>query len=336
MDERIERIKNWLSASLGLNAENMAPASSDASFRRYFRIHDGGISYVVMDAPPESEDCKPFIKVARAFHDIDLNVPLIHEYDLKQGFLLLSDLGARQYLTELNDENVDHLYGDALDALFRLQVESQGQERFLPAYDKALMQREVRLFDEWFLTKQLGLLLSDEQQRMLENAYQFLINDALSQPKAWVHRDYHSRNLMVCEQDNPGVLDFQDAVYGPVSYDLVSLLKDCYIAWPRARVVAWVEDYFQRIEGELDLEGYDAGDFLRAFDIMGAQRHLKAIGIFSRLNIRDNKPGYLNDIPRTLNYLVDVASSFDELAAFHVFLTKNVLPAMSDSALLSR
>lgn len=329
VDERLENIKHWLTSSLGLNAQGIAPASSDASFRRYFRIFDGGISYIVMDAPPNLEDCRQFIKVARAFHDMDMNVPLIHEQDLKQGFLLLSDLGDQQYLSVLDESNVEQLYGDALEALYRLQVGSQGQERFLPPYDKALMYREVRLFDEWFLTKYLDVRLSDEQSEMLEGAYQFLITEALQQPKSWVHRDYHSRNLMLCEQDNPGVLDFQDAVYGPVTYDLVSLLKDCYIHWPRERVVAWVRSYYERIEGELDLEGYDEKAFLRAFDIMGAQRHLKAIGIFARLKMRDDKPGYLKDIPRTLNYVCEVAGAFSELTEFHVFLVESVLPKMA-------
>ena len=326
-DERLEQIKTWLQ-DLGMTAEGIAPASSDASFRRYFRFYHEGISYIVMDAPPKLESCLPFIKVARAFHDLDINVPLVMEQDIVQGFLLLSDLGSRQYLSELNDNNVDQLYEDAFITLWRLQTASQGQSRFLPAYDEALLQREVNLFHEWFLMQQLGIALNDEQQAMLQDAYQFLIQDALSQPKAWLHRDYHSRNLMLCEMDNPGVLDFQDAVYGPITYDLVSLLKDCYISWPRERVEAWVQDYYQRIDGDLDLEGYRYQDFLRAFDLMGAQRHLKAIGIFARLNIRDGKPGYLKDIPRTLNYVVDVAAAVDELKPLHRFLSKDVLPRM--------
>ena len=326
-DERLEQIKTWL-RDLGMTAEGIAPASSDASFRRYFRFYHDGISHIVMDAPPKLESCLPFIKVARAFHDLDINVPLVMEQDIVQGFLLLSDLGGRQYLSELNDKNVDQLYDDAFVALWRLQAGSQGQSRFLPAYDEALLQREVNLFHEWFLTQYLGVELTDEQQRILQDAYQFLIQDALSQPKAWVHRDYHSRNLMLCDMDNPGVLDFQDAVYGPITYDLVSLLKDCYINWPRERVEAWVQDYYQRIDGDLDLEGYDNQDFLRAFDLMGAQRHLKAIGIFARLNIRDGKSGYLKDIPRTLNYVVDVAAAFDELKPFHQLLSNDVLPLM--------
>ena len=330
MDERLESIKAWLNETLNLPVGDIEPASSDASFRRYFRFYHDGISHIVMDAPPEKESCLSFIKVARAFHDLDINVPLIMEQDLVQGFLLMSDLGSQQYLSVLNENNVDRLYGDAFVTLERLQAGSQGQERFLPPYDKALMQREVNLFHEWFLSQQLGLSINDEQRHILEDAYQYLINDALQQPKAWVHRDYHSRNLMMCNQDNPGVLDFQDAVYGPVTYDLVSLLKDCYIAWPRERVVNWVHHYHERIEGELDPEGYDESDFLRAFDVMGAQRQLKAIGIFARLNIRDGKANYLKDIPRTLSYLVNVAASIDELKHFHQYLVDEVSPKLSN------
>ncbi len=329
MDERLEAIKDWLDRSLALSSGGIAPASSDASFRRYFRVHHNNKPYIVMDAPPENEDCDAFIRVARAFGELGLNVPQVLAQDLEKGFLLLTDLGSQQYLSVLSEQNAQGLYADALAALRLLQGQTQGREDFLPAYDAVSLEREVRLFDEWFLTKHLGLTLTDEHHHMLAETYQFLVNAALQQPKAWVHRDYHSRNLMVCDASNPGILDFQDAVYGPLTYDLVSLLKDCYINWPRARVEKWVDVYYQQVRVELDVGGYDSQAFLRAFDLMGVQRHLKAIGIFARLNIRDGKPGYLQDIPRTLAYVLSVTAVDEALSPFGAFLQHEVVPRMA-------
>lgn len=323
MLQRLEQLEYWLSHELGLPAYEIAPASADASFRRYFRIHFEGETRIVMDAPPDKEDSRPFVHIARLLQGIGLHVPLIHAEDLKQGFLLLSDLGSSSYLDRLNEGSVERLYGDAMAALAVLQARGPGGE-VLPPYDEGLLRQEMNLFRDWYLIKHLGLSLSDVEGRVLEQAFQGLSEMALEQPRVCVHRDYHSRNLMVCE-DNPGILDFQDAVHGPVTYDLVSLLRDCYIDWPREQVEGWVMDYHDIALEQGILREQQAERFLRWFDWMGVQRHLKATGIFARLNHRDGKPGYLNDIPRTLNYVVQVAGSYPELADLHAFLQDRVM-----------
>jgi len=326
MDERYCLMEAWLRDGLRLPSHQLAPASSDASFRRYFRAtQQDGRTYIIMDAPPTHEDCRPFIKVANAFAKAGLNVPKILAQDLAQGFLLLTDLGAEQYLAVLNDNTVDTLYGDALAALARLQLHSDAS-LVLPLYDDALLKREMELFREWFLGRHLALAVTDEMMRTLTEAFAKLSSCALEQPTSWVHRDYHSRNLMFTRTDNPGVLDFQDAVVGPVTYDSVSLLRDCYISWPRARVEQWALRHLASVRSVPGLGDVSSREFLRWFDLMGVQRHLKAIGIFARLNYRDHKPGYLKDIPRTLGYVVDVAQRHGELTDFSALLQRHVLP----------
>lgn len=285
-----------------------------------------------MDAPPAHEDCRPFVAIARAFFDVGLNVPRILAEDVRQGFLLLSDLGARQYLSELNASSVEALYGDALDSLLTLQTRCTGEVIALPRYDYALLQREMELFRAWFVRRHLSLELDDAQNAILDAAYELLTQEALAQPRVCVHRDYHSRNLMVTEKNNPGILDFQDAVCGPLTYDLVSLLRDCYIAWSPQQVQQWVSRY-QRRALEAGLLGDDnAAQFLRWFDWMGVQRHLKAIGIFARLNIRDGKLGYLQDIPRTLGYVVAVSRRYEELQPLYGLLRDVIVPRMASVA----
>lgn len=314
MNEREQLLQDWLNEVLPARLDRIAPASSDASFRRYFRVWCDGQTHIVMDAPPDKEDCRPFVAIAQALRGLGLNAPEVLAGDLDQGLLLLTDLGSRQYLAELDARSVPGLYGDALEALARLQVGGDPGSPLLPPYDSALLHREMELFREWFLGKLLGLNLREEEHHALDHAFALLADNALEQPRVWVHRDYHSRNLMVTDPDNPGVLDFQDAVVGAVTYDLVSLLRDCYIAWPREQVEAWALDHRARLRA-LGMGGLDDADgFLRGFDLMGAQRHLKAIGIFARLNLRDGKPGYLRDIPRTLGYVLDVADRYPELA----------------------
>jgi aminoglycoside/choline kinase family phosphotransferase len=314
MNKRYELLLDWVQSLFPVvTPADVTPASSDASFRRYFRVRHEGTSHIVMDAPPDKEDCRPFIAVANALCELGLQAPRVLETDLEQGFLLLTDLGSRQYLVELHETSVGYLYSDALDALQRLQLGGDPGTDLLPLYDAALLHREMELFREWFLERHLGLALQDEEHRVLNETFACLCDSALEQPRVWVHRDYHSRNLMVTAQDNPGVLDFQDAVVGPVTYDLVSLLRDCYIAWPRERVESWALDHRDRLQA-LGMAGVaDAARFLRWFDLMGVQRHLKAIGIFARLNSRDGKPGYLRDIPRTLGYVLAVAERYSEL-----------------------
>ncbi|MFZ4790168.1 MAG: aminoglycoside phosphotransferase family protein [Candidatus Competibacteraceae bacterium] len=314
MNDRERLVLEWMNAALPVPLIRIAPASSDASFRRYFRVWYGDQTRIVMDAPPEKEDCRPFVAMAEALRGLGLNAPEVLDGDLDRGLLLLTDLGSRQYLAELNERSVAGLYDDALTALARLQTGGDPGSPLLPPYDSALLHREMELFRDWFLGRLLGLELSATEQRTLDQAFAALAGNALEQPLVWVHRDYHSRNLMITAPDNPGVLDFQDAVAGAVTYDLVSLLRDCYIAWPRPQVEAWALDHRARLQA-LGMTGLDdAGQFLRWFDLMGVQRHLKAVGIFARLNLRDGKPGYLLDIPRTLGYVLEVASRYPELA----------------------
>lgn len=280
-----------------------------------------------MDAPPDKEDTTPFIRIAQAFESIGLNVPHIHARNLDQGYLLLGDLGSTLYLDQLDASNVDRLYGDALGALATIQA--CGPRENLPDYDRALLMREMELFREWLLGRQLGLELSPADHAMLDRTFAWLADSALAQPRVCVHRDYHSRNLMFTATHNPGILDFQDAVLGPVTYDLVSLLRDCYISWPTWRVEAWVMGYFELAMQSGVLRKEHEDQFLRWFDLMGVQRHLKASGIFARLNQRDGKPGYLQDIPRTLHYILDLTHTYPELVSLGEMIQNRILPRLS-------
>lgn len=325
--DRLQALQRWITEDLGMLGAELKPASSDASFRRYFRVFWQDQTMIAMDAPPDKEDVKPFIHVAELLEGYGLHVPHIHQRNLDEGFLLLSDMGSTDYLSSLNDASVDDLYRDAIDAIARMQKGGAAGTIDLPPYDNAVLQREMALFPEWFLQHHLQLTLSAEDQAMLQQACDVLAASALAQPVVVVHRDYHSRNLMYCPDNNPGVLDFQDALAGPISYDLVSLLRDCYIRWPLPRVQGWLAYFYQ----QLDTPGTDLAGFERWFDLMGAQRHLKAIGIFARLNWRDGKPGYLGDIPRTLGYVRDVAAKYPELAALGAFIEQRVIPELNDN-----
>lgn len=320
MSDREQVLREWLNEVLPMSPGRIASASSDASFRNYFRVWCDDQTYIVMDAPPDKEDCRPFIAIARAMRALGLNTPEVLAGDLDLGLLLLTDLGSRQYLAELDQQSVPNLYADALEALARLQVGGDPASSLLPPYDAALLHREMELFRDWFLEQLLGLELRADEHHILDQAFAVLANNALTQPRVWVHRDYHSRNLMITDPDNPGVLDFQDAVVGAVTYDLVSLLRDCYIAWPQEQVERWVLDHRARLRA-LGMPGLeDADQFLCWFDLMGIQRHLKATGIFARLNLRDGKAGYLPDIPRTLGYVLEVAGRYPELADLRCLL----------------
>jgi aminoglycoside/choline kinase family phosphotransferase len=312
---------------LGFAGSEIAPASADASFRRYFRVTRGEDTYIVMDAPPEKESLGPFLNVARMLLEIGLNVPVVLAQDQKRGFLLLSDLGRRQYLDELDsDEAGDRLYGDALGALCTMQMAGNGMARGLPPYDHALLMREMELMPEWFLRRHLGLSISAAERGMLDRLFETLAQSALAQPAAFVHRDYHSRNLLVTAADNPGILDFQDAVWGPVTYDLVSLLKDCYVAWPAARVRAWALQYRERLLAKGFPLGLAESEFIRGFDLVGLQRHIKVLGIFARLYYRDGKAQYLEDLPRVLRYTRDAAAEYAETAEFAEFIASRIDP----------
>jgi aminoglycoside/choline kinase family phosphotransferase len=331
-DSRLAQLTQWLRDDLGFAGASLAPASTDASFRRYFRLIRGAQAYIVMDAPPQKEDSAPFLKIARMLAGMNLNVPLVLARDMERGFLLLSDLGTRQYLDELPAPGAaDKLYADALDALCTMQTADGRIAADLPRYDEALLMREMELMPEWFLRRHLLLSLADEDRVLLDRLFGTLVRVAAEQPAAFVHRDYHSRNLLVSADNNPGILDFQDAVWGPVTYDLASLLKDCYIAWPPQRVRAWVLGYREKLlEAGFDLKA-DDGEFLRWFDLIGLQRHIKVLGIFARLYYRDGKPQYLKDLPRVLHYVRETAAAYPETSPFAGFLERRIVPLFEDA-----
>lgn len=328
MDARLSALDRWLQEQPGLAPFSLTPASGDASFRRYFRVTANGSSYIAMDAPPPNENCRPFVRMARSLREIGLNAPEVLASDLERGFLLLGDLGQRHYLELLNSDTVDRLYGDALGAL--VVIQACGPREDLPPYDRPLLLREMGLFPEWLLEGLLDIRLGDDERTQLAATFERLAESALEQPRVCVHRDFHSRNLLVTNRQNPGILDFQDALLGPITYDLVSLLRDCYLAWPRERVRDWALGYRELALQSGVVPTLDEARFLRWFDLMGAQRHLKAAGIFARLQLRDGKPGYLPDIPRTLGYVAELAPDYPELAWLGELIGERVLPGLHD------
>ena len=319
--DRAEQLRRWLVVTLASDDFSIAPASDDASFRRYFRIRRGAAqaSLVAMDAPPDKENCAPFVHVAHLFAAAGVHVPTIHAQDLEQGFLLLSDLGDTTYLDALDEHNAGRLYGDALDALLRIQRASR--PGLLPDYGRELLGKELRLFPDWYVARQLRRELDAAQLQTLEKAFSAILDNNLAQARVFVHRDYHSRNLMVCDPC-PGILDFQDAVYGPITYDLVSLLRDAYIAWDEERVIDWAIRYWEKSRAQGLPVRRDFADFYRDFEWMGAQRQLKVLGIFARLSFRDGKDGYLKDQPLVMSYLRRTCGRYPELAALGRMLEK--------------
>jgi aminoglycoside/choline kinase family phosphotransferase len=328
-DARIELIRDWLAGDLQWSITRLQPASADASFRRYFRVWDAdGATRVVMDAPPDKEDIRPFLHVGGLLTRCGVHVPHVEAADVTRGLVLLEDLGSTHYLAQLRgDGDAEALYADALEALLRIQVDGRGGAAELPPYDRSALMREMALMPEWFCERHLHLHLAEEERAVLDAAFEFLSGEALRQPRALVHRDYHSRNLMVLPLRNPGIVDFQDALAGPVTYDLVSLLKDCYVAWPRERVEGWVRSHHAALEARGFDTGVDASGFLRGFDLVGLQRHIKVLGIFARLWYRDGKSGYLRDLPLTLDYVRDAATRYAELREFSHWLGRRVVPA---------
>ncbi len=306
--DRLTQLQQWLDSLSENTYTNLEPASADASFRQYFRVTDSknNKTCIVMDAPPEKEDCRPFLQVTELIRNVEVNAPDIIAMDMKQGFILLDDLGTKPYLDHLDDSSADKLYLDAIEALIKMQ----GIDAILPAYDDQLLQNEMALFEAWYLNRHLNKKLDEKQKTMLSSTFERLIQNATEQPQVFVHRDYHSRNLMITDENNPGVIDYQDAVIGPITYDLVSLFKDCYIEWPREKVELWLDLYLARITPARLI---DKATLLRWFDLMGVQRHLKVLGIFARLNYRDGKSQYLDDLPLTLKYILDTCDSYEEL-----------------------
>jgi aminoglycoside/choline kinase family phosphotransferase len=295
----------------------MAPASADASFRRYFRVSAGGQTWIAMDAPPPREDCRPFVKIAALLHEAGLNAPRIEAQDIERGFLLLSDLGASTYLNGFDADNPPRLMHDAIDTLIQWQLSSKPD--VLPPYDEALLRREVELFPDWYVARHLRLTLSGKQRAAFDTVATRLISAALAQPKVYVHRDYMPRNLMI-STPNPGVLDFQDAVYGPITYDVASLFRDAFVSWPDEQELDWVIRYWERAKKAGLPVNADFGEFWRDFEWMGLQRHIKVLGIFARIHYRDGKPHYLKDTPRFIGYARRVATRYRELAPFAALL----------------
>jgi aminoglycoside/choline kinase family phosphotransferase len=343
MQDRAAARLAWARGILGAPGLTLTSASADASFRSYWRTQQQDHSWIVMDSPPAQEDPRPWLEIGARLSAAGLHVPTVQAQDLEQGFLLIEDLGSQLYLPALNDGTVDVLYGDALDALLRMQrdVDVTGMQ----PYDHAFLQRELEIMPEWFLGRHLAHTPSCEEWDVLEAAFTALLHNALAQPQCFVHRDYHSRNLLIVEHDrprsiaqrlsshgtmipgllSPGIIDFQGALVGPITYDLASLLRDCYIAWERERVEGWVEVYRRRLQAaQLIDAAVDRQHFLRWFDLIGLQRHIKVLGIFCRLCYRDGKPGYLDDLPRVYDYVIDVAGRYPELADFVALLQRCV------------
>jgi len=305
---RLDALHRFAAENLHVAVSAPTVASADASFRSYWRVSDGAGTWIVMDAPPDKENTAPWLDIGARLHRAGLHTPAVLAADLNEGFVLMEDLGTRTYLPELNDATANALYEDACAALARMQsVDTAG----LPVFDRAQIVMELELMPEWFLRRHLGFAPSCEQWDIIEAAFTFLVQSALEQPRCFMHRDYHSRNLLITTTNNPGVIDFQGAMLGPLTYDLASLLRDCYVTWPRAHVAAWVENHRQQLNADID-----AGTFRRWFDLIGLQRHIKVLGIFCRLWYRDGKDGYLADLPRVLDYVLDVACTYPELRDF--------------------
>lgn len=309
-DARLAQLQTWAQQTLGTTDLDIAPASADASFRRYFRIARGAQTFIAMDAPPDKEDVRPFLHVAGLLHHAGVHVPQTIASDVANGYLLLTDLGTQTFLEVLNDSNADELFSLAIDALIKWQLASKPE--VLPPYDNALLRRELNLFPDWYIAKHLQVQLSEVQQATLARMFELIINTNLAQPHVYVHRDYMPRNLMI-STPNPGVLDFQDAVYGPITYDVASLFRDAFISWPEARVIDWAARYWERARDAALPVHADFGAFYRDLEWMGLQRHLKVMGIFARINYRDGKPKYLADTPRFITYVRQVCERYDDL-----------------------
>jgi N-acetylmuramate 1-kinase len=338
MSDRSQQLLHWLAQTLSTESPSVQPVSGDASFRRYFRTQHQGKAYIIMDAPPDKEDCTSFIAIARHWREHGVQVPELLAIDQTQGFLLLSDFGDQVLLGALrhadgtpNIAAGDRHYRTAMEALLHIQQAPESETR-LPPYDHALLLREMALFKDWLSIQHLDLELSAAESHVFADCFEALAQAALAQPKVTVHRDYHSRNLMLLPDDSLGIIDFQDAVFGPITYDLVSLLRDCYIVWPDEQVSAWVERYFHASKDH-GLHNADLATLMRWFDLMGVQRHLKASGIFARLSIRDGKHGYLDSIPDTVNYLRRVMPQYPETQALAEWIEAKMAPALGLSPL---
>lgn len=320
MHDRENALKEWLTNTLNSSAFILHPLTGDASFRKYYRVQYNGMGQIVMDAPPEKGSLSSFIGISQILTKAEVLTPEIFAQDLQQGFLLLSDFGDKLLLDCLNKTTCDTYYDTAINVLLKIQ-QCSIDTPMLPSFDQKFMHQEMNLCSEWFFKNYLSLKLSDTEQQLFNDTIKHIASELALQPQVFIHRDYHSRNLMITNKQQMAVLDFQDAMQGPVTYDLVSLLKDCYISWPRTKVLEWVELYYRKCP---HLSGYSLKEFIYAFDLCGLQRHLKVLGIFSRLKLRDNKPGYLKDLPLTLKYVLDCSESYEELRPLNNLLQKRV------------
>ena len=321
-DKRLEELSQWINETWA--DATLSVASADASFRRYFRIHNHNETMIAMDAPPEKEDSTPFIDITQRLLKAGVHAPEIIKQSLDKGFLVLSDLGSTPYLDKLNETTADDLYADALQALIKIQ---QANTDGLPVYDAALLQQEMQLMPNWFLATHLGIEVDNDQQKIIQQTFDDLTTAILEQPQVFVHRDYHSRNLMVVPKNNPAIIDYQDAVLGAITYDLVSILRDCYIAWPNHKVEQWALSYRDQAVKAGLMQAIDDATFIKWFDLMGLQRHIKVLGIFARLYHRDGKENYLNDLPLTLSYVMDVGKKYPETHALIALFEQLDIPS---------
>ncbi|MFM2318646.1 MAG: hypothetical protein RLZZ215_1267 [Pseudomonadota bacterium] len=322
-DVRLEQLTEWVNTLPDWQGATLSPASADASFRRYFRVHKDHKTAIVMDAPPDKENCTPFVDITTRLRNAVVAAPTIYAKNLLDGFLLLEDFGNTPLLNELSPRNADYLYESAMATLLQVQ---QADVEGLPEYSTEFLRREVDLMPTWFLQTHLGLAAEDIPFRLIETSFNHLIEAVTEQPVAFVHRDYHSRNLMLAKDDKLGVIDYQDAVWGPITYDLVSLLRDCYVVWPRQRVKRWALAFHKEAIAAGVLPPVDEVSFMRWFDLTGLQRHLKVLGIFSRLNHRDGKANYLKDLPLTLSYVLTVGSEYPETARLVEWMRQARIP----------
>lgn len=331
-DHRELQLQAWCEAVTGYRQQHLQPVSGDASFRRYFRCSDGHRSYIAVDAPPPQESLQPFMAVAAAYAEQELPVPTVVAADEKHGFMLLTDLGNALLLGELTSSSMESFYRQALTDLMKVMRVTETSLGPLPTFDRALLERELALFHDWLVHTHLGLQMTRQQQTIWVDFCAVMVANALAQPQVGVHRDFHSRNIMV-QPDNLAYIDFQDAVVGPITYDAVSLLRDCYTAWPAADVHRLSQEFLHQLQiHQFVADSVTAEQWQRWFDLMGMQRHTKAAGIFARLYHRDGKSGYLRDIPRTVDYLVHVSAHYQEFADYRNWLITDVVPALQEQA----
>lgn len=324
MDKRLTELKSWLQTACGFRDVSLYALAGDASYRRYFRLQAAAQTFIIMDAPPQKESCDAFVLLARTWRQAGISVPDIVYEDRAKGFLVLSDFGDQTYLSVLHDKNADQLYQRAIDELIKIQLCGQAQRIAVPQFDAVFMGLELQRFIDWYIKALHQIELSSADERSLKAVFDHVIEQALAQPQVLVHRDYHSRNLMYLSDNRLGVLDFQDAVWGPITYDLISLLKDCYIRWPRDRVLQWVACFYKQLCQKALLQDVRLSQFIQWFDYVGVQRHLKVIGIFARLSLRDGKSHYLQDIPLALTYLHEMTTAYPALEGLQQFFRKHV------------